>query len=251
VLISTTVLWYVGRTSKGDFGSIRLPADEASRLMSEHVPATLHFQDIGYRLPSPLGSSTPGKPILSKISGRVAPGQVLAIMGASGAGKSTFLDILARREKRGTVSGVTKVNGREVSDQQFRSVCGFVDQEDTLMRTLTVYETVLYSALLRLPREMSIEAKKYRVMETLNELGIMSIKDSRIGDSGHRGISGGEKRRVSIACELVTSPSILFLDEPTSGSCSLFSEPLTYVSHFSSQAWTPTTLSTSWIALCR
>jgi ABC-type multidrug transport system ATPase subunit len=185
--------------------------------MSEHVPATLHFRDIAYTLPSPMGSSSPAKPILSKISGRVAPGQVLAIMGASGAGKSTFLDILARRPKSGTVGGVTMVNGREISDEDFRRVCGFVDQEDTLMRTLTVYETVLYSALLRLPREMSNQAKEYRVMETLSELGIMGIKDSRIGDSGHRGISGGEKRRVSIACELVTSPSILFLDEPTSG----------------------------------
>jgi ABC-type multidrug transport system ATPase subunit len=85
------------------------------------------------------------------------------------------------------------------------------------MSTLTVYETVLYSALLRLLRDMSYEAKKFRTLETMNELGIKGIKDMRIGDSGRRSISGGEKRRVSIACELVTSPSILFLDEPTSG----------------------------------
>lgn len=85
------------------------------------------------------------------------------------------------------------------------------------MGTLTVYETVLYSALLRLPREMSEEAKKFRTLETLEELGILGIRDVRIGEVGARGISGGEKRRVSIACELVTSPSILFLDEPTSG----------------------------------
>lgn len=189
--------------------------------MSEHVPATLHFRDIAYTLPSPLGSNSPAKPILTHISGTVAPGQVLAIMGASGAGKSTFLDILARRPKRGEVSGVTTVNGRIVPDDEFRRVSGFVDQEDTLMRTLTVYETVLYSALLRLPREMSYAAKNFRVMETLTELGIMGIKDSPIGDSTNRGISGGEKRRVSIACELVTSPSILFLDEPTSGMCRL------------------------------
>jgi ABC-type multidrug transport system ATPase subunit len=183
--------------------------------MSEHVPATLHFRGVCYTLPATPGSSA--KPILQDISGHVRPGEVLAIMGASGAGKSTFLDILARKRKRGVVSGITTVNGREVQDADFRRVCGFVDQEDTLMRTLTVYETVLYSALLRLPREMSLEAKKFRVMETMTELGILGIKDSRIGDSTTRGISGGEKRRVSIACELVTSPSILFLDEPTSG----------------------------------
>lgn len=198
--------------------------------MTDHVPASLHFSNLTYTL----GDRT----ILDSISGCVRPGQVMAIMGASGAGKSTFLDILARKRKRGIVSGTTLVNGREVQDEDFKSVMGFVDQEDTLMSTLTVYETVLYSALLRLPRDMSLEAKKFRTLETMNELGILGIKDSRIGSSGRlsfhvikilklclvlmkclgkRSISGGEKRRVSIACELVTSPSILFLDEPTSG----------------------------------
>jgi ABC-type multidrug transport system ATPase subunit len=197
--------------------------------MTDHVPASLHFSNMSYTL----GSRT----ILDNISGSVKSGQVMAIMGASGAGKSTFLDLLARKSKRGNVSGVTLVNGREVTDAEFKNVIGFVDQEDTLMSTLTVYETILYSALLRLPREMSIEAKKFRTLETMQELGILGIKDMRIGNSGvfsilltrssflfifnifagHRSISGGEKRRVSIACELVTSPSILFLDEPTSG----------------------------------
>ncbi|KAF8625236.1 hypothetical protein AX17_006902, partial [Amanita inopinata Kibby_2008] len=210
VLVSFSLLWYAGRARKGgDFGQIRLPEDEAAKLMADHVPASLHFSNLTYTLGS--------RKILDSISGSVKPGQVMAIMGASGAGKSTLLDILARKNKRGSVSGTTLVNGREVQDDQFKAVMGFVDQEDTLMSTLTVYETVLYSALLRLPRDMSIEAKKFRTLETLNELGILGIRDMRIGDTGHRSISGGEKRRVSIACELVTSPSILFLDEPTSG----------------------------------
>jgi ABC-type multidrug transport system ATPase subunit len=144
--------------------------------MTDHVPASLHFSSMTYTL----GSRT----ILDNISGSVKSGQVMAIMGASGAGKSTFLDLLARKSKRGNVSGVTLVNGREVTDAEFKNVIGFVDQEDTLMSTLTVYETILYSALLRLPREMSIEAKKFRTLETMQELGILSIKDMRIGDSG-------------------------------------------------------------------
>jgi ABC-type multidrug transport system ATPase subunit len=127
------------------------------------------------------------------------------------------LDILARKSKRGTIEGECRVNGRKVTDAQYKRVIGFVDQEDTLRSTLTVYETILYSALLRLPRDMSYEAKRMRTLETMHELGILSISDSRIGETGKRSISGGEKRRVSIACELVTSPSILFLDEPTSG----------------------------------
>ena len=172
-----TVLWYAGRARKGgDFGQIRLPENEAAKLMTDHVPASLHFSGVTYNL----GSRT----ILSDVSGSVKPGQVMAIMGASGAGKSTLLDILARKRKRGTVSGTMLVNGREVPDHEFKAVAGFVDQEDTLMSTLTVYETVLYSALLRLPRDMSIEAKQFRTLETLNELGILGIKDSRIGDTG-------------------------------------------------------------------
>ena len=144
--------------------------------MNDHVPASLHFSSLSYTLGSRI--------ILDGITGHVKPGQILAIMGASGAGKSTFLDILARKNKKGLVTGTTFVNGREVKDEDFRKVVGFVDQEDTLMSTLTVYETVLYSALLRLPRDMSLEAKKFRTLETMQELGILDIKDSRIGDSG-------------------------------------------------------------------
>lgn len=144
--------------------------------MTGHVPASLYFSGVSYKLNDRL--------ILDNISGSIKSGQVMAIMGASGAGKSTFLDILARRNKRGEVSGTMLVNGREVKDEEFQKVTGFVDQEDTLMPTLTVYETVLYSALLRLPRDMSFEAKKFRTLETMNELGILGIKDSRIGDTG-------------------------------------------------------------------
>lgn len=173
---SATVFWYAGRAGSGDFGGIKLPESEAAKLMTDHVPASLHFSNISYTLGS--------RKILDGISGRVKPGQVMAIMGASGAGKSTFLDILARKNKKGIVTGTTLVNGREVSDSEFRKVVGYVDQEDTLMPTLTAYETVLYSALLRLPREMSLEAKKYRTLETMQELGILGIKDMTIGSSG-------------------------------------------------------------------
>lgn len=212
-ILACLLFWYFGRTHRhpSGFGSIHLPSDEASKLMSDHVPATLHFNNLSYTLPS-------GKRVLSHITGTVRPGELLAIMGASGAGKSTLLDILARKAKSGKVRGDTYLNSRPITDgSTFRRVIGYVDQEDTLLPTLTVYETVLFSALLRLPRDMSYDAKVYRTLETMNELGILGIKDARIGESGKRSISGGEKRRVSIACELVTGPSILFLDEPTSG----------------------------------
>ncbi|CUS21012.1 LAQU0S02e03730g1_1 [Lachancea quebecensis] len=177
------------------------------------VRSTLTFEDISYNITSNKKVIN----LLNGISGSVRPGEIMALMGGSGAGKTTLLDILAMKEKAGKVSGLIQVNGQDVTKQSLAEIIGFVDQEDFLLPTLTVYETVLNSALLRLPRKMSFTAKQKRVYQVLEELRIIDIKDRIIGDEFDRGISGGEKRRVSIACELVTSPSILFLDEPTSG----------------------------------
>ncbi|KAK9453325.1 hypothetical protein V1511DRAFT_505391 [Dipodascopsis uninucleata] len=189
---------------------VKIPSeDETYKLMTGHQPSSLLFNDIKY--------SVGTRRVLNGISGIVKPGELLAIMGASGAGKTSLLDILAHKQKEGSVSGDILVNGFKVTEAQFKTITGFVDQEDALMPTLTVYETILNSALLRLPKSMSYNAKRLRVLETMNELGIMNIKDQYIGSESQRGISGGEKRRVVIACELVTSPSIVFLDEPTSG----------------------------------
>ncbi|CAM0136040.1 FAD-dependent urate hydroxylase, variant 2 [Umbelopsis sp. WA50703] len=201
-------VWYFAKGNESS-GYFKLDDDEAAKLMHEHIPATLIFNNISYEVNK--------QKILNGVTGIVHPGQVMAIMGASGAGKTSLLDILAKRTKSGAVGGEIYVNGHAIPNSQYKKVIGYVDQEDTMIPTLTVYETVLYSALLRLPRTMSTAAKRFRVMETLQELGIDSIKDSKIGSAGSRSISGGERRRVAIACELVTSPSILFLDEPTSG----------------------------------
>ncbi len=209
------IVWYLSRRAHNRrYGAIQLgddSDDESSKLMSNHKPANLQFENISYGIN--------GKQILVDVSGVAQPGQIMAIMGASGAGKSTFLDILARKNKRGTTAGSFFVNGEKIPDNEYRNVIGFVDQEDTLLSTLTVQETILTSALLRLPRDMGISVKEQRVQEVMRQLGIFHIKDQLIGseEGNGRGISGGEKRRVGIACELVTSPSILFLDEPTSG----------------------------------
>ncbi|GES61432.1 transporter, ABC superfamily [Aspergillus terreus] len=208
------VVWYLSRRAYR--GRIQLPLsddsdDEASKLMAEHRPAALYWDNVSYHLN--------GKPILYDLHGAAQPGEITAIMGASGAGKTSFLDILARKNKRGAIHGDFYVNGEKLNDNDFKSMIGFVDQEDTMLPTLTVHETILTSALLRLPRDMSRAAKEQRVIEVEKQLGIYQIRNQLIGseEGRGRGISGGEKRRVGIACELVTSPSILFLDEPTSG----------------------------------
>jgi ABC-type Mn2+/Zn2+ transport system ATPase subunit len=213
IVAAVLFIWYLSRRGYREY-AIALSDDsddEGAKLMADHKPAILQFTDVSYALN--------GKPILSEIQGVARPGQVTAIMGASGAGKTTFLDILARKNKRGMVQGQFYVNGEKIDDQEYRNVVGFVDQEDTMLPTLTVHETILNSALLRLPRDMSYAVKVQRAYEVEKQLGIHHIKDQLIGseEGKGRGISGGEKKRVGIACELVTSPSILFLDEPTSG----------------------------------
>ena len=202
------------RSGRERLGPIHLDSDEEeenARLLADHKPAALYFENVHYEIN--------GKKILSNITGSVHPGELLAIMGASGAGKTSLLDIVARKKKRGLVMGDFWLNGEKVADDEFRSVIGFVDQEDAMLPTLTVHETILDSALLRLPKEMSKTAKEQKVEDVERQLGIYHIRHQIIGseEGAGRGISGGEKRRVGIACELVTSPSILFLDEPTSG----------------------------------
>lgn len=194
---------------------ISLPEDddEFDASLSNYTPTVFSFQNVSY--------SVNNRKILKEAFGSVGPGECLAIMGGSGAGKTTLLDILAWKNKSGEKTASLYVNGEKIQTNaditNYKRIIGFVDQEDYLISTLTVYETVLNSALLRLPRTMSIAAKKQKVYELLTELRIDHIKDKVIGSDFERGISGGEKRRVAIACELVTSPSILFLDEPTSG----------------------------------
>lgn len=215
VVAVSLLLWYLSRRSYyANYAHLAPSDDDESdhHLAANQKPVALQFDNVSY--------AVNGKAVLDGIHGLVHPGEVMAIIGASGAGKTSFLDILARKNKRGLIAGDFYLNGEQVSDDDYRSLIGFVDQDDTLMPTLTAHETILTSALLRLPRDMPYAAKEQRVADVERQLGIHHIRDQLIGsdtDVGGRGISGGEKRRVAIACELVTSPSLLFLDEPTSG----------------------------------
>lgn len=218
----TMTIFYISKSPLfKNGGEIKLPENDyddtdGENFLKTKSVATLTFESINYCVDSKTDKNLK-EPILNNITGMVKPGEILAIMGGSGAGKTTLLDILAMKSKMGKIEGGIKINGNLISKKIYSKIVGFVDQNDFLLPTLTVYETVLNSALLRLPRNMTLHAKKKRVYQVLEELRILDIKDRIIGNELERGISGGEKRRVSIACELVTSPLVLFLDEPTSG----------------------------------
>ncbi|KAL6078372.1 ATP-binding cassette sub-family G member 2-like [Balamuthia mandrillaris] len=173
------------------------------------------------KLPIPAMLTEPLKtkievPILNNVSGKVAPGNVIAIMGPTGSGKTTLLNVLARRVKM-NVTGDILVNGEEVSGRRFKRRMAYVLQDDLFFPNLTVRDTVTYTALLKLPKDLSPQAKRERVDEVLTELGLQRCSNTIIGGAFVRGISGGERKRTNIANELVNNPSLIFLDEPTSG----------------------------------
>ncbi|KAK8269120.1 hypothetical protein V6Z11_D11G109000 [Gossypium hirsutum] len=155
--------------------------------------------------------------LLNDISGQAMRGEVMAIMGPSGAGKSTFLDALAGRIARGSLQGSVRIDGKPVTTSYMKMISSYVMQEDQLFPMLTVQETFMFAAEVRLPPSISRVEKKKRVNELLSQLGLETAAHTYIGDEGRRGVSGGERRRVSIGIDIIHKPPLLFLDEPTSG----------------------------------
>ncbi|THU71124.1 hypothetical protein C4D60_Mb08t32230 [Musa balbisiana] len=159
--------------------------------------------------------------VLKNVSCRAKPSEILAIVGPSGAGKSTLLEILAGKITPPAPPTIL-INQRPVDKSDFRRISGYVTQQDTLFPLLTVRETLMFSARLRLgcggDRGLSRSQLSARVESLLRELGLGRVADARVGDDARvRGISGGERRRVSIGVDVVHDPRILILDEPTSG----------------------------------
>ncbi|KAI3976512.1 hypothetical protein MKX01_008370 [Papaver californicum] len=155
--------------------------------------------------------------LLHDITGQAMRGEIMAIMGPSGAGKSTFLDALAGRIARGSLQGSVSVNARPVTTSYMKKVSSYVMQDDQLFPMLTVFETFMFAAEVRLSPSISKAEKKIRVYQLIEQLGLQSTTHTFIGDEGRRGVSGGERRRVSIGVDIIHKPSVLFLDEPTSG----------------------------------
>ncbi|KAL6624340.1 hypothetical protein ACP70R_031661 [Stipagrostis hirtigluma subsp. patula] len=200
------------------------------------VPYVLRFADLCYSVkkggglgclpsrPSNRLASTDAPPadgntkkLLDGISGEARAGELFAVMGASGSGKSTLVDALAGRIARESLHGGVTLNGEELHGRRLRAISAYVMQDDLLYPMLTVRETLLFAAEFRLPRALPPAAKADRVEALIKQLGLTLAANTIIGDEGHRGVSGGERRRVSIGTDIIHDPILLFLDEPTSG----------------------------------
>ncbi|KAD0864872.1 hypothetical protein E3N88_43600 [Mikania micrantha] len=176
----------------------------------------LKFTEVTYKIITKGVTSSEEKVILKGINGSVNPGEVLALMGPSGCGKTTLLGLLGGRLSDHTIGGSITYNDQPYS-KSLKSRIGFVTQDDVLFPHLTVKETITYAALLKLPKTLTKQAKQKQAQDVIRELGLERCQDTMIGNSFVRGVSGGERKRVSIGNEIIINPSLLFLDEPTSG----------------------------------
>lgn len=170
-----------------------------------------------------LGKKLPRKTILNNVNAQFEAGKLNVIMGPSGSGKTSLLNAMALRlfDRIGTKytrSGNMTFNGSVPSNSVVRSLCSYVCQDDdALLPSLTVRETLRFAAGLRLPSHMSKDEKDRRAEDILLKMGLKDCADNMIGNELVKGISGGEKRRVTIAVQILTDPRVLLLDEPTSG----------------------------------
>lgn len=194
---------------------------------SVKVPRKMSFPSL-FRRRNRLGATTADpvaaeslfsrtKTLLNDISGEARDGEILAVLGASGSGKSTLIDALANRIAKGSLKGSITLNGEVLESRLLKVISAYVMQDDLLFPMLTVEETLMFSAEFRLPRTLSKSKKKMRVQALIDQLGLRNAAKTIIGDEGHRGVSGGERRRVSIGIDIIHDPIVLFLDEPTSG----------------------------------
>ncbi|XP_078177344.1 ABC transporter G family member 28-like [Carex rostrata] len=157
------------------------------------------------------------KRLLRSVTGQLRPGRIAAVMGPSGAGKTTFLNAVAGKATGCETSGMVLINGKIEPLRAYKKIIGFVPQDDIVHGNLTVEENLWFSARCRLSADMSKADKVLVVERVIESLGLQPVRDSLVGTVEKRGISGGQRKRVNVGLEMVMEPSLLILDEPTSG----------------------------------
>ncbi|GAQ78767.1 pleiotropic drug resistance protein [Klebsormidium nitens] len=183
-------------------------------------PLALTFDNMWYSVDMPKGIDAGGETklkLLKGISGSFRPGVLTALMGVSGAGKTTLMDVLAGRKTGGYIDGDIRVGGFPKDQKTFARVSGYVEQTDIHSPQTTVREALQYSAWLRLPQDVDPATREEFVNQVMDLVELTGIRNALVGLPGSTGLSVEQRKRLTIAVELVANPSIIFMDEPTSG----------------------------------
>ncbi|WVZ69752.1 hypothetical protein U9M48_018488 [Paspalum notatum var. saurae] len=186
------------------------------------VPLSLTFDNIRYFVDMPQEMKAQGVQedrleLLKGVSGSFRPGVLTALMGVSGAGKTTLMDVLAGRKTGGYIEGDISISGYSKKQETFARISGYCEQNDIHSPQLTVYESLLFSAWLRLPKDVDSNKRKIFIEEVMELVELKPLRDALVGLPGVNGLSTEQRKRLTIAVELVANPSIIFMDEPTSG----------------------------------
>ncbi|KAF5179672.1 Abc transporter-like [Thalictrum thalictroides] len=186
------------------------------------TPLAMSFENINYFVDMPSEIKAQGVAegrlqLLCEVSGAFRPGVLTALMGVSGAGKTTLMDVLSGRKTGGYIEGDIKISGFPKVQATFARIAGYCEQNDIHSPQITVKESLIYSAFLRLPKEVKNAEKMVFVDEVMELVELDNLKDALVGLPGITGLSTEQRKRLTIAVELVANPSIVFMDEPTSG----------------------------------
>ncbi|XP_059667475.1 pleiotropic drug resistance protein 2-like [Cornus florida] len=199
-------------------------SDHAPRrgMVLPYQPLSLAFNHVNYYVDMPSEMKKHGVEedrlqLLRDVSGAFRPGILTALVGVSGAGKTTLMDVLAGRKTGGYTEGSIVISGYPKNQATFARVSGYCEQNDIHSPNVTVYESLLYSAWLRLSSDVNTKTRKMFVEEVMELVELNLIRDALVGLPGVDGLSTEQRKRLTIAVELVANPSIIFMDEPTSG----------------------------------
>ncbi|KAH9666376.1 ABC transporter G family member 40 [Citrus sinensis] len=185
-------------------------------------PFSLTFDEITYSVDMPQEMKRRGVHddklvLLNGVSGAFRPGVLTALMGVTGSGKTTLMDVLAGRKTRGYITGNITISGYPKNQETFTRISGYCEQNDIHSPYVTVYESLLYSAWLRLSSEVNSKTREMFVEEVMELVELNPLRQALVGLPGVNGLSTEQRKRLTIAVELVANPSIIFMDEPTSG----------------------------------
>ncbi|KAK1305951.1 Pleiotropic drug resistance protein 3 [Acorus calamus] len=186
------------------------------------TPLSITFDNIRYSVDMPPEMKAQGIEedrlmLLKGVSGAFRPGVLTALMGVSGAGKTTLMDVLAGRKTGGYIEGDITISGYPKNQETFARISGYCEQNDIHSPHVTVYESLLFSAWLRLPADVNSNTREMFIEEVMELVELTSLRDALVGLPGVNGLSTEQRKRLTIAVELVANPSIIFMDEPTSG----------------------------------